>query len=237
MAEYLRLGLGDHLQVQRRAISVTGILDKMGTQDDGTVFLPLATAQGLFERRDRLTGIGIRLNDITTAASFVGSLYEVPSIQVVRMSQVQGAILRILGDVRVLLLAFGGLCLLVALMGVFNVGLITAHERTREMGILRALGCPAGRLFGLVWGESLLLAVSGVGLGLVLVVGFRELIDQGLRIMLTYAPGGPVLAISPMLLMGTSAVVISLCLLASAYPALRSARVPPLQSIRGSARA
>lgn len=234
VAEYLRLSPGDTLEVQRRRLRVTGVLEKLGSQDDGTIFLPLSTAQSLFERRDRLTGIGIRLHDVSGAPAFVESLYEIPSIQVVRMAQVQSTMLRILEDVRGLLLGFGGLCLLVALMGVFNVGLITAHERTREMGILRALGCPWGRLFGLVWGESGLLAAAGVGAGLLLLVAMRGLIDAGLRGLLTYAPAGTVLTISPGLLAETAALVMALCLAAGLYPALRSARVPPLRTLRGA---
>lgn len=235
VAEYLRLSPGDTLEVQRRSLRVAGVLEKQGTQDDGTVFLPLSTSQSLFERRDRLTGIGIRLHDVEAAGAFVESLYEIPSVQVVRMSQVQSTMLGILGDVRGLLLGFGGLCLVVALMGVFNVGLITAHERTREMGILRALGCPWGKLFGLAWGESGFISAAGVGLGLAMLVALRGLIDAGLRSLLTYAPAGTVLVISPGLVAGTAALVLALCLAAGLYPALRSARVPPLQTIRGAA--
>lgn len=235
VAELRRLNVGDDLQVQRRKVKVTGILDKLGTQDDGTVFLPLETAQSYFDRRDQLTGIGIRLKDISQASELVNQLYDIPSIQVVRMAQVQTMILTILDDVRGLLTAFGALCLLVALMGVFNVALISAHERAAEMGILRALGCPAGRLFGLVWGESFALGLLGVAAGGVLLFALGPAIERGVSSMLTFVPAGGIVTFSPGLLLVTAAAVIPLCLLAGLYPAWRSSRVPPLLSIRGVA--
>lgn len=233
VAEYLRLELGDDVRVQGRTLRVQGVLDRLGTQDDGTIFLPLEVAQTVFERRDRLTGIGLRLHDIGSAAGLIDRLYEVPSVQVVRMAQVQGTILGILTGVESLLIAFGGLCLLVALMSVVNVGLIAAHERRAEMGVLRAIGCPTGKLFALVWCESLLLALGGAAAGIALAVVARGAIEQFARDTLTFVPAGRVIALHGSILLTSAAVVVGLAMLAGAYPALRSSRVSPAESIRG----
>ena len=235
VAEYLRLELGDELEVERRKVRVRGVLDKLGTQDDGTIFLPLEVAQELFEKRDRLTGIGLQLRDIGEAAGLIDRLYDVPSVQVVRMAQVQGTILGILRGVRSLLVAFGALCLVVALMSVFNVGLIAAHERRAEMGVLRAIGCPTGKLFLLVWSESLVLGVLGVAMGAGLAVLMRGAVESFARASLTFVPAGDVVALSGSILFASSSVVVGLSLLAGAYPALRSATVAPSASIRGRA--
>lgn len=235
VAELLRLGTGDTLEVRGRSVTVRGILDRLGTQDDGTIFLPLETAQSYFDRRDQLTGIGIRLHDIGQAEELVSRLYEIPSIQVVRMAQVQTMILRILDDVRGLMLAFGALCLLLALVSVFDVAMIAAHDRTREMGILRALGCPSGRLFLLVWGESLALAVLGVASGALMLLALAPAIGRAVGAMLTFVPAGGAVSPSPGHLLATAAGVLPLCLLAGLYPAWRSARSAPLVTLRGLA--
>lgn len=235
VAELRRLDAGDTMQVQGRQVRVKGVLDKLGTQDDGTVFLPLETAQSYFDRRDLLTGIGIQLRDIGMAADFVESLYEIPSIQVVRMARVQTMILRILDDIRGLLTAFAMLCLLLALMSVFDIALIAAHDRATEMGILTALGCPAGRLFLLVWSESLALGVLGVAAGGLLLFAFEPAIERGVASMLTFVPAGGVVSFSPSMVLATAAAVLPLCLLAGLYPAWRSSRVPPLSTLRGVA--
>jgi putative ABC transport system permease protein len=234
VAEYGRLGVGDEIEVQGRKLTVRGILDKLGTQDDGTIFLPLLVGQDLFEKRGRLTGIGIRLKDVDQWAGFIDRLYEYPSVQVVRMSQVQGTILNILAGIRALLLAFGALCLVVALTGVFNVALITMNERRGEMGVLRALGCPGATLFELAWSESLLLSLAGAGLGAAATVGSRGAVEWVVRSTLPFVPAGTVVEATPAILAQSCALVVALCLLAGVYPAWRSAVVSPMTSMRGA---
>jgi len=233
VAEYRRLNIGDTVRVQGAALTVHGILDKLGTQDDGTFFLPLAVSQGLFEKRDRLTGVGIRLKDMSQAAAFIERLYETPSIQVVRLSAVQEAMLRILDGVHSLLLAFAGLCLLVALAGVFNVSLIAAHERRPEMGVLRAMGCPKLRLFGLAWCETFLLGMAGALLGSLLAVVLKGAVALALRTWLPFVPSGDLITVTPGIVLINGAVVVSLCLLAGSFPAFKSAQASPIESIRG----
>jgi len=234
VAEYRRLRLGDEIQTQGRKLIVRGVLDKLGTQDDGTIFLPLTVGQTLFEKRDRLTGIGIRLHDMTEASAFIDRLYDMPSVQVIRMSQVQSTILNILTGVRSLLTSFGALCLLVALLGVFNVALIAAHERTDEMGVMRAMGCGSGTLFALVWSETLLLSLLGAGLGGVLALVLRRGMEWAVRSTLSFVPSGAVVTVTPAIFVESAAVVVALCLLAGAYPAWRSSLVSPMRSIRGA---
>jgi putative ABC transport system permease protein len=235
VAEYLRLGVGDEIEVQGRTLIVRGILDQLGTQDDGTIFLPLFVGQDLFEKRGKLTGIGIRMKDMDQWADFVERLYDYPSVQVVRMSQVQQVILNILTGIRALLLAFGVLCLIVALMGVFNVALISMNERRGEMGVLRALGCSGTTLFELVWSESLLLSFAGAGLGAAATVVTRSGAEWVVRSTLSFVPAGTVIETTPAILAQSCALVVVLCLLAGAYPAWRSAVVSPMDSMRGAA--
>ena len=234
VAEYLRLGIGDTVDVQGRAMRVHGVLDKLGTQDDGTIFLPLEVAQDLFGRRDRLTGVGLRLHDVTQAGGLSERLYEVPSIQVVRMAQVQSTLLAILESARGLLVAFGGFCLFVALLGVFNVALLSSEERRGEMGVMRALGCSTARLFALVWSESLVLGVLGGATGVAFTFLASGSVTAFARSTLAFVPSGAAVELSAPVLLGSSALAIALCLLAGGYPAWKSSRVSPMVSIRGA---
>ena len=172
---------------------------------------------------------------MSTSAGFIERLYDYPSVQVVRMSQVQGTILNILAGVRALLLAFGALCLVVALMGVVNVALITMNERLGELGVLRALGCSSWTLFGLVWSESLLLSLVGVGFGAVAMFVLRGAVEWAVRSTLTFVPSGTVVNITPAILVDSCGLVVILCLLAGIYPAWRSAVVSPMTTMRGAA--
>jgi len=234
VAEFRRLGPGGEVEILGRKMKVQGVLDKLGTQDDGTIFLPLEVGQSIFGKRDLLTGIGLRLHDPVQAAAVIDRLYDIPSVQVVRMAQVQGTILGILQGVRGLLMAFGTLCLVVALLGVLNVSLIAAQERRAEMGLLRAMGCPAGTLFKLVWSESALLSAGGGLAGALLAVALRGAAEHAVRASLSFVPGGDVVVFTPALLAGTCGAVVLLGLAAGAYPAWRSSVTAPLDSIRGA---
>ena len=234
VAEFRRLTVGEPIEVLGRRLTVRGVLDQLGTQDDGTVFLPLAVAQDVFEKPDRLTGIGLRLDDVGSAAGLIDRLYDVPSIQVVRMSEVQSAVLNVLRGMRALLLAFAAVCLTLALLGVFGAALLTLQEQRPELGVLRALGCPGRTLFGLAWCESLVLSTLGAGGGTVLALVLRGAAERFLRASLSFVPGGPVVETTPAVLGASAALVVVLCLVAAVLPAWRGAVAPPATSMRGA---
>ena len=234
VAEYKRLDVGDVLTVLHRDLRVCGILDKLGTQDDGTVFLPLLTAQQLFDKRDRLTGVGIRLVDIDRAPAFIDRVYELPTTQVITMSQVQRTILSILNSVRMLLLTLSAIGLLVAALGVLNATLMSVQEQRAELGVLRALGCASGDLFRLVLTETLILSGSGAVLGCVLTFLFRGAVEVFIQRTVTFAPVGTIVAVTLVIILGSCAAVIALGLLGGVYPAWRASVSPPLTSIRGA---
>lgn len=235
VADYRRLKLGDEIEVRGYKLRICGVLDNMGSQDDGMVFIPLALSQTIFDKPERVTAVGIRLKDMRQAGPFIERLYELPSVQVVRMAQVQNTIMTILKGIQALLTGFGWLCLLVALTGVFNVSLIAVFERKAEMGVLRAMGCSRARLFVLVWSETLLLGLAGALLGTALAVAMKDGVELALRAMLAYVPRGDVVALTPGTFLAGWGIVVPLCLLAGGYPAWRSAQTPPLESIRGAA--
>jgi putative ABC transport system permease protein len=232
VAEYRRLDVGDTVRVRGRELTVAGVLEKLGTQDDGTVFLPLRRSQSIFDRREQLTGIGVRLEDLDDAPAFIGRAWDWPGVQVVRLSQVQSQLLAAMGDVRSLLLALGVIVIAVALLGVFNASLLGVLERRREMGILRSLGCSVTDLFKLVWSESLVLSTAGALVGGVLAVVLARGVEWYLRRSLAFAPPGELVEVSAGHAAATAAVVVVLCLLGTAWPAWRAAGAPPFASMR-----
>ncbi len=235
VAEYRRLDAGDRVTVLGRELSVQGILDKLGTQSDGTIFLPLLTAQQLFDKRDRLTGVGVRLTDMNRADAFIDRVYEMPGTQVITMSQVQRTILNILNSVRALLFTITAMGLAVAGLGVLNVSLMSVQEQRVEMGVSRALGCARRDLFKLVWVESLILSAGGAGLGCLLTFLLRGLVEGFIQNAVSFVPAGRIVTITPTIAFGSCAAVIVLGLVGGAYPAWRASAISPLTSIRGAA--
>ena len=235
VAEYKRLETGDAVTVLGRELAVHGILDKMGTQDDGTIFLPLATAQQLFDKRDRLTGVGVRLTDMNRADAFIDRVYELPATQVITMPQVHRTILNILNSVKSLLFTITAMSLAVAALGVLNVSLMSVQDQRAEMGVSRALGCTGSDLFKLVMAESFMLTTAGAVLGCMLALLGREAVEGFVHRAVWFVPAGRTMMVTPLIALGSCAAVIALGLAGGVYPAWRASIVPPLKSIRGAA--
>ncbi len=122
-----------------------------------------------------------------------------------------------------LLLAFGLLALLLALVGVYGVMAYEVARRTGEIGIRRALGADTGAILGLVVGRTGALVSAGVALGLLGALALTRTLESFLY------------AVRPLDL-GTFAVVtvvlVAASLLASVLPARRAARVDPAVALR-----
>ena len=119
-----------------------------------------------------------------------------------------------------------GLALIIAVLGIVNTLALSVVERTREVGLLRAIGLSRSQLRRMITLEAVVIAVLGALLGLVLGVGFGVALmyavrDQGLEVI--SVPGGQ-LAVFLVL-----SVVIGV--LAAVFPARRAARLDVLRAI------
>ncbi len=125
-----------------------------------------------------------------------------------------------------LLGAIGGVALLVAAIGIMNTMMMSIFERTKEIGIIKVLGCRIDNIAGLFLAESAYIGLFGGALGLGLSFGIslllnRLLISSGLRsIIPAYLAFGAV---------GFSIIV---ALIAGMYPAIRAMKLSPLAAIR-----
>ncbi|MGC0416417.1 ABC transporter permease [Embleya sp. AB8] len=125
-----------------------------------------------------------------------------------------------------LVYALLGLAIVIAALGVVNTLTLSVLERTREIGLLRAIGTSRGRIRRMIRAESVALSAYGTLLGLLLGVGWgvaarRGLADQGLEVL---ALPWPTLAV---IAAGSALVGV----LAAVLPARRAARIPVLTAI------
>jgi putative ABC transport system permease protein len=116
--------------------------------------------------------------------------------------------------------------IVIAVLGIANTISLSIHERTRELGLLRAVGMSRGQLRSAIRWESVLVALMGTGLGLVLGVGIAVAVTQALSAqgLDQFALPGGQLAV--LVLLG--AVVGSI---AALRPARRAARLDVLEAI------
>ena len=122
-----------------------------------------------------------------------------------------------------LLLAFGGLALVLAGVGVYGVLAYTVSQRTRELGIRVALGAHAGAVRALVLRQGLGVAMVGLVLGLVGALGLSRLLGA---VLYDVSPTDPLALATAAGVLGAVAVIA--CLI----PAVRATRVNPIEALR-----
>ncbi len=225
--------VGDMILVPEKKVQlkVVGILERTGTQDDGTIFVPLKTLQKI-SGIDKITTIGIKIKKGADSTKLENELYQLPDMQVVSFTQIKDTIMKLISTARVMVLSIAIIALLIAMVGVVNTVLMSVLERRQEIGIMKTMGAMPGDIFRLVWTETLIICAGGgiAGIGLALV--FAQFSDILARRVLPYAPSGALVAIDMKLSSLTLAIIVLLGLLSGVYPAWRAGRVRPLESIR-----
>jgi putative ABC transport system permease protein len=212
---------------------VVGIFERSGTQDDGTLFIPLKTAQRLYGEPGKLTGIGIKLKDFSKIEQFQDRMYGIPETQVISLTQVQGTILGYVQNAQMLLLAITIIAVFIAAVGVVNTILMSVYERTGEIGIMKAVGASTSDIFVLVWLETMFITLIGGILGAI--GGFlgSSTIESLIK---TIEPGlalpGSIVTVTPQIVILSILGGLSLGFVAGIIPALRACRMNPIDAIR-----
>lgn len=124
------------------------------------------------------------------------------------------------------LYAMLGLSLVIAVLSIVNTLALSVIERTREIGLMRAVGLGRGQLGGVITVESVLTALFGTLTGMVIGVSLASTLptifkDDGLRIL--DIPWGQLL-----IMLGLTVVI---GVLAAIWPAIRAARLPVLDAV------
>jgi putative ABC transport system permease protein len=215
-----------------KVLTVVGIFERTGTQDDGIIFLPLKTAQRIFSLPDKLTGVGIKLKNIHEIGNFEEDLYNEPGIQIISMAEVKGTILNLISSARVLASSVAVIAIFIAAIGVLNTILMSVFERTREIGVMKAIGASAMDIFKLIWAETILVCASGGILGGVLAFLGSGVVEYVLKKILPYAPSGRLVLIKLPLLITAFLGAVVLGIIAGVYPAWRASSMRPVEAIR-----
>ncbi len=252
LADALEIGVGDklslagnalHDQTARRTVRVTGIYDLgMPDMEQGAVYLPLAEAQAMLGLDGKVTEIVVQLDKL-------GGEKQLAGIWQTRFSgpyewktwrEAYPELESALGTKTKVMDMFGVIMLLVAGIGVFNLLMMAVFERTREIGVLGALGMRPGSISRLFLLEGLFMGLLGVLAGVVFGVGTNLLLGRVGLDYSQFAGGGsffallsnrvyPSLGLDKLAQRAITALVITL--FSALIPARDAARQEPAKAL------
>jgi len=222
-------------EVRTMTFRVAGVLAEVGgamiTSTDDVVFITLRSAQQLFEMGSELTRIAVEADSIETVDGVVDAIEEALGEDVVVISAgfVRETVGRVTGTIEAVLGGVSAISLVVAGVGIINTMTISVMERTREIGILKAIGAKSRDVLLMFLSEALITGFLGGVIGVLFGVALSQVVSSMAQISLNIT-----LTAAPSLGVGVAVVAFSVITGAASglYPAWRAANLNPVEALR-----
>lgn len=144
-----------------------------------------------------------------------------------------GTIKTVIDAIVLVLNAFAAIALVAAGFGIVNTLLMSVQERTREIGLMKAMGMSSGRVFSLFSLEAAVIGLAGSALGTVIGMLVGTAASDALATgLFADVAGLNLIAFDPATVAITIAIIVGMALLAGAIPAARAAAANPVESLR-----
>jgi len=227
--------LGRRVRIGGRSFLVVGVMEAkgqlLGFDLDDACYIPVASAMDLFNLTE-LMEIDVLASSAEAIPGVAAGITQTlrarhrgeEDFTVTSQTEMLDTFDRVIGVITVAVSAIAGISLLVGAMGILTIMWISVHERTGEIGLLRALGVTRAGVLRLFLFEALALAVAGGLAGVAIgagVVGLAHALVPGLPLA---TPVGAVAAAVVMsLLVGVGSGIV---------PARRAASLDPVEALR-----
>ena len=227
VAELLEINAGDRIGLNGSDITVTGILEETGSNDDYQIFVPIDTLQRLFNKDGLISSIDIRALCNACPVEFIadGINQNIPGVRAVAVKQVAASEMGMMEKMNKFMLALAGITVAVGLFGVVNTMMASVHERVKDIGIMRAVGASRNQIIKVFIYEAIIIGIMGgifgYAAGTLLAYAVGPLIFEGTAI--SYVPQYFPLSL---------ALATFIAVTAAVYPAFRATRIKVADSFR-----
>lgn len=227
--------LGKFIRIGGQRYRVIGVMQPKGStlgfDLDDMAYIPTDRALTLFNR-EGLMEVDVVFSEGTTSAQMQERIKSVmmkrhgqEDFTLTSQDEMLSSMNRILSILTMGVAALGGISLLVGGVGIFTIMTTNLTERTAEIGLLRAIGCPRRQLLSLFLGEAVMLSLFGAFIGIVItavVVALLSVLAPAFPVQIQFSTLG--LAI---------AVAVITGLISGIWPAYKSSRLSPIEALRG----
>ncbi len=251
LADLLQASVGDRIvlagrskneTMRQRTMTIIGVYDLgLAEAERSMVFVSLAEAQSLYNLRDQATAVSISLQRVGQEPALVAALTRaLPNYEVDSWQSLKADIRQAMDAKMAYTSIFGLVVVFIGCFGILNLMMMAVFERTREMGVLAALGMKARGVMGLFLLEGSLIGLVGASAGCILGIGLMLWLGRtGIDISFASGMGEatallgsrmyPILI--PADLLGRAITAAVIAALASLYPAWQASRKEPAQAL------
>ena len=233
--------LNKKIKIGRGAFRVIGIMEKQGSAGffggpdfDSQVFIPVTSFIKSFGGRNRQLNIAVKAPGQAVLEDFefelVGEMRKIRKLKpaedddfaINKMDSLVAMFNNVMGVVVLIGTVITGISLFVGGIGVMNIMFVSVTERTKEIGIRKAIGATRRAILTQFLFESSTICLLGGTLGLVAAFGVTALID---KLLLPASISLPIVAVA-------LAVSVAAGVLAGIVPAYKASRLPPVEALR-----
>ena len=231
--------LGQTISIGSHKFKVVGVLEgkgsSMNSSSDRRVYIPLLTAKSLYGHENSHYYIDVATNNATQlddAVSYATGLmrnvrrlsaHEENDFEISKADGIISILRDVTFELRMATIAIGLMTLFGAAIGLMNIMLVSVTERTREIGVIKALGATQKNIMTQFLTEATIICqlggIAGVALGIVI------------GNVVTYLIGGEFIMPWSWIVLGL-VICLFVGVLSGLYPALKAAKLDPIESLR-----
>lgn len=243
--------LGKYIQVGNVMFKVIGINSKKEEYESGKIYIPFTTAQIIYNPNRKFNSIAMSVQGLETKeandefddqlkSTMSQSLtYDPKDTQALWVWNAQRdyiETMKIFGGITIFVSIIGLFTLIAGIVGVSNIMLVSVKERTREIGIRKAIGAPPSRILNSIIIESILITTIFGYIGMMMGIGLTEIVNFVMEQSAAQNPSGmsvfknPTVSLSYVYI--STAILIISGVIAGYMPARRAVIIKPVEAMK-----